>query len=208
MDIQIWSDFLCPYCLLGKKHLMKALEEAGVTDAVIEMKSFLLNPGPPRSGQGMRQHLKEKYGYTNAQVDENFESLTRAGAEWGLKMDFEKAVDASTDRAHALLQYAKTKGLGTALSDRLQVAGYLEGATLDDDSTLLRLAGEVGLSDEEAKAALDDDSFHQQACAEYRQALEYSARGVPFFVINERFAISGAQPVDVFVKTLKKAAGK
>lgn len=208
MDIQIWSDFLCPYCLLGKKHLMKALEEAGIQDANIEMKSFLLNPGPARGGQGMRQHLKEKYGYTDAQVDENFAGLTQAGAEWGLNMDFEHAVDAGTDRAHALLQYAKTRGLGTQFSDRLQQAAYLEGETLDDENTLLRLAGDVGLDQDMAKAALENEEYHSKARAEYRQSLEYGARGVPFFVINDRFAISGAQPVEVFTKTLKKAAGK
>ena len=208
MNIQVWSDFLCPYCLLGKKRLENALKAADIKDARVEVKSFLLNPGAPRGGASMRGALMEKYGYSGADVDENFKELTRAGRELGLALDFEGARDASTDRAHALFQYAKAKGQGTAFSDRLQQAGFMEGEVLDDEATLLKLAGEVGIREEEARAALRDEGNFARARAEYEEALRFGARGVPFFVIDDRFAITGAQPEEVFIRTLEKAAAR
>jgi len=208
MKIQIWSDFLCPYCVLGKKRLERALAAAGIHDARIEMNSFLLNPGPPRGGESMRDHLMDKYGLSPQQVQDNFDSLTQAARELGLQLRFEQARHASTDQAHMLFQHTKSLGLGTAFSDRLQQAAFLEGATLDDLPTLVRLAGEVGIGAQQAQEALQDKALFNRARGEYEDALRFGARGVPFFVVDDRFAITGAQPEEVFVKTLNKAAAK
>lgn len=206
MIIQVWSDFLCPYCVLGKKLLENALRTAGIADAKVELKSFLLNPGPPQGGQSMRDHLKEKYNYTDAQVQDSFDGLTTAAQALGIHLDFERAKSAGTDLAHALFQYAKAQGLGTAFFERLHQAGFEEGAVLDEEATLLRLAGEVGIAEAQAKEALRDEGFANRALAEYQDALRFGARGVPFFIIDDRFALSGAQPEEVFVNTLRKAA--
>lgn len=207
MKIDVWSDFLCPYCVLGKKQLENALNKAGITGADIEMKSFLLNPGHQEGGR-MRKHLMEKYGYSEAQVQQSFDGLTQAGNQLGVPLDFEKAIHAGTDRAHALLQYAKTQNLGKELNDRLQKAAYTEGQDLGDDAVLVKLASEVGLDKEASRIALDSAEYFEKAREEYEDSLRYGARGVPFFVIDNRFAISGAQSEEVFVRTLNKAAGK
>ncbi len=209
MNIKIWSDFLCPYCVLGKMRLQNALLAAGVTDANIEMKSFLLNPGEDNpEGMRMHEHLMSKYQYSEEEVGESFNNLTAAGAELGFAFDFASAIHAGTDRAHALFQHMKAKGLGTAFSDLLQKAGFQQGADLHDEETLLRLATSLGVDKEEAKKAMYNQDNQQKAQAEYEEALVYGARGVPFFVIDERFAISGAQSEEVFEKTIKRAQNK
>lgn len=209
MNIVIWSDFLCPYCILGKKRLEAALANLGITDANIEMKSFLLNPeSGPDSGESMLHHLKKKYGQRERDIQENFRQLTAAGEELGVKLDFDNARHAGTNKAHALFQYAKTKGLGIALSDRLQLAAYQEGLVLDDEQVLIGQAEAVGIPGDEAKVAMGSQEYLQKAEEEYQDSLRYGASGVPFFVFNERLALSGAQPVAVFEKALKKAIGK
>lgn len=207
MKIEVWSDFLCPYCILGKKRLDRALAQINLKDVDIETKSFLLNPGEQQGG-GMREHLMEKYDYTADQVQQSFDSLMKAGRELGVTLDFEQAKHAGTDRAHALLQYAKTLGLGNQLNDRLQGAAYAEGQDLNVEDTLVKLAVEVGLDADKARKALNSKKYFEKAQTEYEDSLRFGARGVPFFVVDGRFAISGAQPEEVFIKTLNKAVGK
>lgn len=209
MNIKIWSDFLCPYCVLGKRRLLSALEKTGVKNADIEIKSFLLNPGEDNPvGMRMREHLMSKYQYTEEEVEASFQNLTAAGKEVGFNFDFQHAVHAGTDHAHALFQYMKSKGWGTAFSDLLQAEGFLKGADLHDDSTLTDLAVKLGAPHEEAKAAIHSPDFMKKATEEYEEALRYGARGVPFFVIDERFAVSGAQSEDIFERTIKRAQSK
>lgn len=208
MTIEVWSDFLCPYCLLGKKRLEAALANLNIKDAEVEVKSFLLNPGTPETpGQSIREHLMEKYGMDAAQVRQNFDGINQSAQDIGFVFDFDSAKHAGTDKAHALLQYAKTLGLGGAFSDRLQQAAYQEGAVLDDEATLIALAQEIGIPQEEASKALADESYAAKARTEYRQSLQLGARGVPFFVIDGRYGLSGAQPIEVFEQTLAEAAG-
>lgn len=208
MDIQLWSDFLCPYCVLGKRRLQKALDSLGIRDAGVTMKSFLLNPGEDEpAGMRMREHLMSKYQYTEDEVAQTFNTLGAAGLEIGFPFHFGTALHAGTDRAHALFQYMKTLGLGSAFSDLLQEAGFQLGADLHDEETLIRIARQLGAKEDEAKKAIHSGEFLGLARQEHEEAIRYGARGVPFFVINERFAIAGAQPLEVFENTLKKAAG-
>lgn len=208
MNIVVWSDFLCPYCLLGKARLMVALERAGIADAAVEVRSFLLNPGRSLPGVSMRSHLMEKYGYTETQVRANFASLETAGRALGLNMDLERAHHAGTDAAHALFQYAKANDLGTAFSDRLQRAAFCEGADLGDEHVLLAMAQETGLKLDGARAALLDPAYFARARDEYRDALRLNVRGVPFFLFNGRLSLSGAVPVESFEAALGRAAGQ
>lgn len=206
MKIEIWSDFLCPYCLLGKGRLMNALDKAGI-QADIEMKSFLLNPEAPLgTGQPMGEHLMEKYGMGPEDVADSFETLTAMGQLLGLNLQMDAAKSANTNQAHALFQYAKTRGLGTQLSDRFQLAGFVEGRVLDDVDTLVELAGQVGIRPDEVQAALADPENFAKAEAENQVAIGYGARGVPFFVLAGRLALSGAQGEGVFLNALQQAA--
>ncbi len=206
MKVEMWSDFLCPYCLLGKKRLALAMERLGLDAGDIEIKSFLLNPrGRAHSGEPLMVHLLDKYGGDQAGMEETFRYLTDAGKELGFRLDFYKARNASTDDAHRLFQFAKARGLGAAFSDRLQRAAYEEGAVLDDRETLLDLSVETGLPREEAEAALTRQAYWDGAQAEHREAEALDVQGVPFTLINRRVAVSGAQPAATFEKALRMA---
>lgn len=207
MKIDIWSDFLCPYCLLGKQRLLNALEKTGIK-AEIEIKSFLLDPEHDEGGQVMAEHLKEKYGMQDEDVKEIFDTLTALGEMLGFALRFDLAKSASTNKAHALFQFAKTLGLGTQLNDRLQRAAFMEGALLSDEATLLALAKELGIPEDQARAAMTDQQQLRKALLENQVAAGYGARGVPFFVLNHRLALSGAQGEGVFINALKQAAAE
>lgn len=120
-DIQLWSDFLCPYCVLGKRRLQKALDSLGIKDANIVLKSFLLNPGEDNPvGMRMGEYLAAAYQYTDQEVVEVLGNLMEAGEEEGFPFHFDTAIHAGTDRAHALFQYMKTLGLQKEFNDLLQ----------------------------------------------------------------------------------------
>ena len=206
MKVELWSDFLCPYCLLGKRRLMLAMERLGLDAESVEIKSFLLNPrDTAHSGEPLLVHLLDKYGGDQEGMEETFRHLTAAGKELGLKLDFYKARNASTDDAHRLFQFAKTRGLGAVFSDRLQRAAYEEGLVLDDRETLLALSVETGLPRTEAREALAQEEYWRRALAEHREAEELDVQGVPFTLINRRVAVSGAQSVETFTKALEMA---
>lgn len=203
MRIEIWSDFLCPYCLLGKKRLEVALSNLGIQDAEIEVMSYLLHGKEDKlEGRSILQYVTDKSSAEQARQSTTY--LTQAGLELGLKMDFDRAVYADTTAAHLVFQQAKQKGMGTAFSDRLQTAVFCEGAYLGEHETLLRLSLEAGLSQEEFNQALTQDDLREKAQAEYDRGLAYGIKGVPFFVFNDRFAVSGAQPIELFEKALTK----
>lgn len=208
MKIELWSDFLCPYCMIGKKRLSMAIDALKLADAEIEVKSYLLNPDSgEESGRPVMDHLLEKTGMTRDQLERNFQSIEQSGREIGLTLDFARAKYAGTNPAHRLFQHAKTRGLGAALSERLQVAAYTEGLVIDDPDVLAKTAAEVGIPEKEAREALVNDDYFEEALREHKEAYTLGVRGVPFFVIDRRFAISGAQPLTDFIRTLREASG-
>ena len=206
MKIELWSDFLCPYCMIGKKRLSLALSELKLEDAEIEVKSYLLNPDSgEESGRPMLDHLMGKTGMSRAQAEGSFQHLIKAGREMGLALDFDGARYSGTNPAHRLFQYAKTIGLGAEMSERLQEAVYTEGLVIDDPDTLAGLAESIGIPASAALKALASDDYFEEALREHKEAYSLGVRGVPFFVIDRRFAISGAQPLKDFVQTLREA---
>lgn len=208
MNIILWSDFSCPYCILGKQRLMDALQEAGVTDAQVEVKSFLLDPDPDSPGGGsMLAHLVDK-GYSREQALQSFAQLTQAGREMGLAMDFDKAQHSGSRKAHCLFQYAKEQGKGAQVSDLLQRAIYMNGQRVDDDEVLLGIAAQAGLDREAARQSLSSDAYWQRANQEYEQAQQLGVNGVPFFVFEGKYGLSGAQPREVFLRAIQLAQSK
>lgn len=206
MKIELWSDFLCPYCMIGKKRLSLAIEELKLADAEIEVKSYLLNPDSgEESGRPMIDHLLEKTGMSRDRLEESFQLLAQDGREIGLTLDFDRARYAGTNPAHRLFQHAKTLGVGEALSLRLQAAVFTEGLVIDDPETLVSLAEEIGIPEAEAREALASGHYFDEALREHKEAYLLGVRGVPFFVIDRRFAISGAQPLEIFIQTLREA---
>lgn len=207
MKIEIWSDIMCPFCYIGKRRLEKALAGFEHQDKiVIEWKSFLLNPGmitdPTKNSL---EYLSEVKGWSMDQTKQITAQVVQMAAAEGLDYDMENTVVANAYKAHRLLHFAKTHGLGSQMKERLLQAYFTEGLNIDDTETLVNLASEVGLEKNEVKACLDSDAFLKDVNEDVQEAQQLGIRGVPFFVLDRKFGISGAQQEDVFQQTIAKA---
>lgn len=207
MKIEIWSDVVCPFCYIGKRKLEKALERFPQKDKVeIEWKSFQLNPDQKTNPNiSTLEHLAESKGWTMAQTREITSNVVNMAAAQGLEFDFEKAVVANTKNAHRLIHLAKEFGKGDAMKERLLSAYFSEGKNVDDFSTLTSLGMEVGIDGEKIKVMLESDQFENAVDQDIYESRQIGVRGVPFFVLDRKFGISGAQSDEVFDQTLEKA---
>ena len=209
MEIEIWSDVVCPFCYLGKRRLEKALEDfPGRDDVNVTWKSFQLHPGlKAKPGLGLESYLAERKGWSLPQIRANHDRLAQAGAELGLDYRFEKAVIADTFDAHRLLQLAKAEGKEGAMEERLFRAYFPEGKDLGEAKVLAGLAGEAGIDPAKAEAVLaDKQTFAEAVRSDIEEAERLGVSGVPFFVFDRRFAVSGAQEAEVFRRALAQAS--
>ena len=209
MEIEIWSDVVCPFCYLGKRRLEKALEDFPGRDEVnVTWKSFQLHPGlKAKPGSSLESYLADRKGWSLAQIRSNHDRLAKAGAELGLDYRFEKAVIADTFDAHRLLQLAKAEGKEGALEERLFRAYFTEGKDLGEAKVLAELAGEAGIDPVKAAAVLaDKEAFAAAVRSDIEEAERLGVNGVPFFVFDRRFAVSGAQDAEVFRRALAQAS--
>lgn len=207
LTIELWSDVVCPFCYIGKRELENALARFAHRDSVqIAWKSFELDPNAPaRSGESTYTMLSRKYGMPVEQAVERTRGVRERAAGLGLHYDFDKTVVGSSFDAHRLLQFAKTKGMGDAMKERLFKAYFTEGKHIADQTTLLALATEVGLNAAEAEAVLTSGAFTAEVRADEEEARQLGISGVPFFAFDRRFAVSGAQTSDVFLQALERA---
>ncbi|MEO7424130.1 MAG: DsbA family oxidoreductase [Fibrobacteria bacterium] len=208
MKIEIWSDVMCPFCYIGKRKLENALAAFPGRDGVgIIWKSFQLNPDMrTEPGKSITQYLMEKKGWSLEQTRSQHERLTQVAADLGLIYDFDRAVVANSFDAHRLVQLAKRDGFGDAMEERLFKAYFSEGKNIADPTTLVELSREAGLNAAEAETVLAGRAFAEEVKADVREAQQLGVTGVPFFVFDRKFAVSGAQDVSVFARALEKAA--
>ncbi len=207
MKIEIWSDVVCPFCYIGKRKLEKALDRFPQKDKIeIEWKSFLLNPEQETNPNlSTLEHLSQSKGWSMDQTREITSNVVNMAAAQGLEFDFDKAVVANTKNAHRLIHLAKTIGKGGEMKERLLGAYFSEGKNVDDFQTLIFLGKEVGLAEEKIKAMLESDAFESAVDQDIYESRQLGVRGVPFFVLDRKFGISGAQPDEAFDQTLEKA---
>jgi len=207
MKVEIWSDVVCPWCYIGKRRFERALEQFdGAADVEVEWRSFQLNPEHPKGvRESIETSLAAKIGGTVEQVREMNARVTALAAEEGLDYHFERYQVVNTFDAHRLTHLAKANGLGPAAHERLLRAQLVEGATLDDTDTLVGLAEEIGLPVAEARRVLEGDAFTDDVAADLRLARSFGVSGVPFFVIDRRYGISGAQAAELFLEALETA---
>lgn len=207
MKIEIWSDVVCPFCYIGKRKLEKAIEKFPFKDQVeIEWKSFQLNPEQKTNPLiNTLEHLSESKGWSMAQTLEITSSVVQMAVAQGLAFDLEKAVVANTRNAHRLIHLAKESGKGDAMKERLLSAYFSEGKNVDDFSILISLGKEVGLNEEKIKVMLESDQLDEAVDQDIYESRQIGVKGVPFFVFDRKFGISGAQPDEVFDLTLAKA---
>lgn len=206
MQIEIWSDVVCPWCYIGKRRLEKALTQSEMVDEVeVVWRSFQLDPAHLKGvREPVYEHLAKKIGGSAAQVRAMTDRVKALGAEEGLAYDFDRAVSVNTFDAHRLTHLAKAHGLGGAMHERLLGAHLCDGELVDDTDTLIRLGAEVGVPADEARQVLAGDTYTREVEEDIRQARMIGVNGVPFFVLDRRYGISGAQPVEAFLSALRK----
>lgn len=208
MKIEIWSDVMCPFCYIGKRRFETALSQFPNREAVeVVWKSFQLNPELPQTsnGKSVYQYLSETKGISLERAREMNEYVTGMAAEEGLGFQMDKATVSNTFDAHRLIHLAETKGLQHEAEERLFKAYFEEGADMGDHATLERLGLEIGLSADEVQATLASDRFAYEVKTDVLEARNLGIGGVPFFVIDRKYGVSGAQPTGLFLQTLEKA---
>jgi predicted DsbA family dithiol-disulfide isomerase len=207
VKVEIWSDVVCPWCYVGKRQFEDALSRFPHADQVeVVWRSFELDPNSPaKVGVPMSEILQRKYGMSAADAEAANRRMTDLAASLGLEYHLDDVQAGNTFDAHRLIHLASEHGLGDAMKERLFAAYFTESLSLGDRATLTGLATEVGLDPGEVEAALAGDAFADEVRQDEARAAAIGVSGVPFFVIDEAYAISGAQPADVLVGALEQA---
>ncbi len=210
MEIDIWSDVACPWCAVGRAHLQQALDtfraDPDAPEITVRWRSFELDPGAPRVREGdYVQRLADKYGMPRVQADRMIREMEARGRALGLPFDFSEMRPGNTFDAHRLLHLAHERGLQDALKERLFRSYFGEGGAVGEPEVLVRLAVEVGLDEAEVREVLATDRYARDVRADELAAQQMQVRGVPFFVIDRRYGISGAQPPEVLLQCLREA---
>jgi predicted DsbA family dithiol-disulfide isomerase len=208
MRVEIWSDVVCPWCYIGKRRFERALAAFDhAAEVEVEWRSFQLDPAHPKGVRVPHDvSLARKLGVSMAQVHEMNARVTALAAVEGLDYHFERYQVVNTFDAHRLTHLAKSMRLGPAAHERLMRAQLVEGEALDEIETLVRLGAEVGVPEAEARRALASDAFAADVTADIALARALGAGGVPFFVIDRRYGVSGAQPAELFLQALEAAS--
>ena len=206
LRIDIVSDVVCPWCVIGYQRLQQALAKfPDQFDINIVWHPFELNPQMPEAGENLREHITGKYRISNEESAENRERLTEIGRELGFEFNFSDEMRIyNTNQAHRLLHWAEPTGHQTALQMRLFEDYFTHGKNLNHENVLLDAAEAVGLDREEALAALHDNAIARQTLAREEQIQMQGIRGVPLFMFNHEYAISGAQEVSAFEQQLEQ----
>ena len=207
MNVEIWSDVVCPWCYIGKRRFERAVASFGHPGEVtVTYRSFELDADAPAQRRGTHAgHLASKYGMTIAQAEQANQQMTERAAADGLEFRFDLIHGGNTFDAHRLLHLAKDHGLQPEMKERLLRATFTEGLPIADQPTLLRVATEAGLRAAQVQAVLDSDAYADAVRADEQQAVRYGITGVPFFVADGKYAVSGAREPEVLLQLLRRA---
>jgi predicted DsbA family dithiol-disulfide isomerase len=207
MKIEIWSDVACPWCYIGKRRFESALSGFAHKDAVeVAWKSFQLDPSIPEHFHGSEaEYLSERKGMDLSQVRSMMGHVTDAAAGEGLDYKFDDLVVANSFNAHQLLHLAKAHGLGDAVKEALLSGHFEKGEDIGSRDYLVRTGTAAGLDPDEINAALDTDKYADDVRADFAEGQALGVSGVPFFVIDRKYGISGAQPAELFSQALNEA---
>lgn len=210
IKIDIVSDVVCPWCIVGYKHLEAAINELGLQDRVeIEWQPFELNPDMSQQGENLRAHVLRKYGAKRDDSDKARTNISALGAEYGFEFDyFEQMKMVNTRGAHVLLDYAHEVGLQHLLKQRLFSAFFSEHKDVSDRAVLLAEAERVGLDPGAAALALDDAERRNRVIKQEAQWQQKGISGVPTVIFNHNRAMTGAHPQSSYKEVLKELAGR
>lgn len=210
MRVDIWSDVRCPFCYIGKHKFEKALKQFPNKEQIeVNWHSFELDPNLQTDPDiHAWDHLAESKGISRSEAEQMTQYAVRAAQEVGLELHFHNAVVANSFRAHQLIQLAKTKNLGSKAKEALFKAHFSEGKNIDDKEVLLQTGVSIGLSEKDVEEALSSDDYAYKVRQDEAEARSFGIRGVPYFVFNNKYAVSGAQPTEVFLGALRQSWGE
>lgn len=206
MKVEIWSDIVCPFCYLGKRKFEKALELFPYKDKVeVEWHSYQLDPQARfEPGLSIHEYLAGKKAISIEDAKIMHGKLAERVKEYGLQYEFDRIIPANTFDAHRLIQFAKTKGLQAQAEESLFHAYFSDGINIADHTALIALGREISLDIEETSSMLNGDEFTEEVRKDLYEAHSIGIQGVPYFVFNDKYAISGAQESSMFLGALTR----
>ncbi len=206
IKVEIWSDVMCPFCYIGKRKFENALSQFAHKDEVeIEWKSFQLDPTiVTDASKTVHQFLAERKGISPEQARQMNDRVTNMAKEVGLTYHFDKAIVANSFDAHRFSHLAKQHGVQNEAEEVLFASYFTEGKNTADQQTLMELGTKIGIDAGEVKEMLNDNLFAEQVNADIDEAQQIGVSGVPFFVVNRKYAVSGAQESTTFLQLLNK----
>ncbi|MDQ0197905.1 DsbA family oxidoreductase [Neobacillus ginsengisoli] len=207
MKIEVWSDFVCPFCYIGKRRLEEALAQFPQKDQVeVEFKSFELDPNSPKNiDKSIHEVLAGKYGMSLEQAKQANQGVGQQAAGVGLTYHFDTMKPTNTFDAHRLAKFAKTRGKEAEVTEKLLYAYFTDSKHIGDHDTLADIAAAAGIDREETlKVLQDQNAYANDVRIDESIAQQYGISGVPYFVINQKYAISGAQPTATFSGALQQ----
>jgi predicted DsbA family dithiol-disulfide isomerase len=206
MKIDIWSDYVCPFCYLGKRRLEMALDQYEKKDEVeINFHSFELDPSAKKQyEESLHEIIAKKYGIPVEQARASNQQLIEQARQVGLNYNFEDIIPTNTFDAHRLFHFAAESDLGKEFSERVFKAYFVESLNIADFEVLAGLAEDVGLDLKTAAEILESEKYSDNVRRDEAVASKYNVRGVPYFLFNNQYAVSGAQPPETFLEVLRK----
>ena len=207
MKVEIWSDIMCPFCYIGKRHFEKAIAQFEQTHSIeIEWKSFQLDPTIPKSVEkvSVYQYLADAKGISFEESKKMHDNVVQSAKNAGLTYNYDNAIIANSFDAHRMIQFAKSFELGDQVEEALFKAYFTDGKNIGDFNNLMDIGESIGLNKLDLKAVLESEQFANEVKNDIAEAQKIGVRGVPFFVFDRKYAVSGAQPISVFIETIEK----
>ena len=210
MKIEVWSDYVCPFCYIGKRQLEKAIKNSGYEGQIdVEFKSFLLDPTTPiDTEESIYTSLARKYNMSEQEAENMTKNVASRAKEVGLDYNFDDMKTANTTAAHRLAKLAAEQGKAEIYNERLMKAYFLEGEAIGRHDVLKRLAKEAELDMETVQRVLESNQYEEAIEQDIYEAQQIGVRGVPFFVFANKYGVSGAQPQSLFEQTIEQAASE
>ncbi|TYP95399.1 putative dithiol-disulfide isomerase, DsbA family [Fodinibius salinus] len=207
MKVEIWSDVVCPFCYIGKRRFEEALAEFEYTDELeIQWRSFQLNPDLKTNPEAnINEHLADAKGWSPEQTKQMMRHVTDMASEVGLEYEMDRTIVANSFDAQRLIQFAKSHNKGQQAEEVLFEAYFTNGQNIDNIDTLVNLATQLDLDAQDTKSVLQSDQFTNTVKHDIQTANGMGISGVPFFLFNRKYAVSGARGSEIFLKALKQS---
>jgi protein disulfide-isomerase len=204
--IDIWSDIVCPFCYIGKRHFEEAVERTGLKENIkVVWHSFELAPdAETKPGSSIYEELAKRKGWSLEQSKQIHQQMEQRAKESGLEYNFGKTIPANSFKAHRLLHLANKQRVQNEVKELLLQGYFTNGKNIDDEETLIKIGEDAGLHEGDIREAMNSNSIEKEVREDIENARKLGIQGVPFFVLNQKYAISGAQPVETFIEGLEK----